>query len=107
MPVANKEGYTGLFEGADYGIVRFSTGAQADETKKNASQANGNFAPGFGLKFLRDGVTSGGFVTLSVTQDSWNYFKNDFSNHVPVPPAIIATKMRTATKVINVNQLHF
>ena len=37
VPVPNNEGYTGVFEGADYGIIRFSTGAQADETKTEAS----------------------------------------------------------------------
>jgi len=65
VPVANNEGYTGVFEGADYGFMRFSTGAQPDETKPAASQAFGNFGPGFALKLLRDGVVSASMVTLT------------------------------------------
>ncbi|CDW91794.1 UNKNOWN [Stylonychia lemnae] len=101
VPVPNNEGYTGIFQGAEYGIIRFSTGGQADETKKDASQAQGNFAPGFGLKFLRDGIVSADMVALSITQESWNFFKNDFSNHVGVAPGIVGTKFRTVTQYIN------
>ena len=38
-----------------------------------------------GLKFLRDGVDSANLVAMySVDgQESWNFFKNDFSNHIP------------------------
>ena len=44
-----------------------------------------NTAPGMGLKFLRDGVDSANLVAMySVDgQESWNFFKNDFSNHIP------------------------
>ena len=44
-----------------------------------------NTAPGMGLKFLRDGMDSANLVAMySVDgQDSWNFFKNDFSNHIP------------------------
>jgi hypothetical protein len=67
VTVPNNEGYTGVFEGAEYGIMRFSTGGQPDETKKTAAEAGGNFAPGFGLKFLRDGVVSASMVTLTAS----------------------------------------
>ena len=44
-----------------------------------------NTAPGMGLKFLRDGMDSANLVAMySVDgQESWNFFKNDFSNHIP------------------------
>lgn len=100
VPAENNLGLTGIFEGADYGIIRMSCGAQPDETKKNASQAQGNFAPGFGLKFLRDGVKSANLVTLTPAQDNWNFFSNDFSNHVPIVPAPVSTKFGTVTKFV-------
>ena len=42
-------------------------------------------APGIGLKFLRDGVDSANMMAMfSVEgQESWNFFKNNFSNHIP------------------------
>lgn len=67
VPVANNEGYTGLFEGANHGIIRFSTGNQADASKKTAAQANGNFLPGFGLKLLISGQPSANHVALTAT----------------------------------------
>jgi len=41
--------------------------------------------PGFGLKFLRDGVDSGNLVAMYavVGYESWNFFQRNFSNHVP------------------------
>ena len=65
VPVPNNEGYTGVFEGADHGVIRFSTGPQPDYTRKNASQAFENFGPGFALKLLRDGVVSANILTLT------------------------------------------
>ena len=43
---------------------------------------------GLRLKFLRDGMDSANLVAMySVAgQDSWNFFKNNFSNHIPKPP---------------------
>lgn len=83
-PVENNEGYTGIFEGADYGYLRLSLAKEPDTTKKTAAEAIENFAPGFGLKFLRDNRPSASMVAMySVDgQDSWNFFKNDFSNHI-------------------------
>ena len=42
-------------------------------------------APGMGLKFSRDGVHSANLVAMFSVggQESWNFFKNDFSNHIP------------------------
>ena len=70
--------YTGLFEGASQGIVRLSLTLEPDTSKLNT-------APGLGLKFLRDGMDSANLVAMySVDgQESWNFFKNDFTNHIP------------------------
>lgn len=98
VPTANSEGYTGMLEsGADYGLIRFSCGAQPDTSKPKAAQANRNFAPGFGLKFLIDGEPSANLVTLTAQQDNWNFFANDFSNHIPIPPEPIFSKFKSAT----------
>jgi len=63
--------------GATKGVVRFSLA-------KEPSPPGLNTAPGMGLKFLRDGVDSANLVAMySVNgQDSWNFFKNDFTNHI-------------------------
>lgn len=70
--------YTGIFEGADKGYVRCSVA-------KEPSKRSDVFAPGIGVKFLRDGVDSANFVAMySVDgQHGWDFFKNDFTNHIP------------------------
>lgn len=88
--------YTGIFEGADYGFIRMSAAAEPDPSVKN-------LAPGFGLKFLRDGIDSANLVAMySVDgQDTWNFFANDFTNHVAATTApstlAVATKFATQT----------
>jgi len=71
--------YKGIFEGAEYGVVRFSS---ANEPGK------GGYTPGMGVKFLRDGRTSASFVSMytldGVTCDDKNFFQRDWSNHVPL-----------------------
>ena len=59
-------------------LSRLSLALEPDTEKLNT-------APGMGLKFLRDGVDSANLVAMySVDgQESWNFFKNDFSNHIP------------------------
>ena len=49
--------YTGIFRGAKHGVMRIS------ETVKT-SPSVGKTAPGFGIKFLRDGMYSANFVTM-------------------------------------------
>ena len=61
--------------------------------------------PGFGLKFLRDGMDSGNFVAMDSVegQESWNYFMKNFSNHISNPSSAmnpLAVKFATATKQI-------
>jgi len=69
--------YTGIFEGSTQGVVRFSLA-------KEPSTSSRNTAPGMGLKFLRDGMDSANLVAMYGVdgQDSWNFFQNDFTNHI-------------------------
>lgn len=88
--------FTGVFKGGDHGVVRLSFAAKPDPKVLNTT-------PGMGLKFLRDGIDSVNLVAMySVDgQDSWNFFKNDFSNHIPAfqskSLAPVAAKFSTAT----------
>ena len=70
--------FTGLFQGADYGLLRASlTGDPSRE----------NFAPGLGIKLLVDGQDSGNFsalVSLVGQGKNYNFLANEFSNIVPV-----------------------
>jgi hypothetical protein len=70
--------YTGLFKGADYGLIRASlTGDPGDR----------NFAPGLAIKLFVDGQPSGNFsalVSLSGQGQNYNFFAHEFSNIVPV-----------------------
>lgn len=70
--------FTGLFKGADYGLLRCSlTGDPADR----------GFAPGLAIKFLVDGKPSENFsalVSLTGQGNNYNFFANEFSNIVPV-----------------------
>jgi len=69
--------YTGLFEGADHGIIRLSS---ANEPGK------GGFTPGMGIKFFRDGRPSANFVAMysldGQTCEDADFFKHDWSNHI-------------------------
>jgi hypothetical protein len=70
--------FTGLFQGADYGLLRCSvTGDPTDR----------GFAPGLAVKFLIDGKPSENFsalVSLTGQGNNYNFFANEFSNVVPV-----------------------
>jgi len=91
-------GYTGIFEGADAGIVRLSSAA-----KPKDGQALG---PGMGLKFLRDGKDSANLVSMfSVNgQTSWNFFEHDWKTWIaPAKGAALTAlgcKFATATPFI-------
>jgi len=71
--------YTGIFSGADYGLLRISEAKQADPSSPFP------FVPGFGLKFLRSGVPSANLLAMYslVGQAGYNPFSHDFTNHVP------------------------
>ncbi len=70
--------FTGLFQGADYGLLRLSlTGDPSDR----------GFAPGLAIKWLVDGHPSEDFsalVSLNGQGKNYNFFANEFSNIVPV-----------------------
>jgi hypothetical protein len=91
--------FTGLFKKAEYGIVRLSFASKPDPNVKKTT-------PGMGLKFLRDGMDSASLVAMySVEgQDSWNFFKNDFRNHIPAVTGNgllpLASKFSTVTNFI-------
>ena len=72
--------YTGIFRGAKHGIMRVS---ETVRTNPLVAQTN----PGFGLKYLRDGIDSADAVTMFSFdgQPSFNYFQNRWSTHLPEP----------------------
>lgn len=74
----NSTPFTGLFQGADYGLLRASlTGDPNDR----------GFAPGLAIKWLIDGNPSEDFsalVSLTGQGKNYNFFANEFSNIVPV-----------------------
>jgi len=74
--IARPNNYTGVFQGAKYGIIRIGLAG------KPAPEIHGP-SFGFGLKFLRDGVDSASVVARynNVTQKSWNLFAENLSNH--------------------------
>ncbi|HEX4869853.1 MAG TPA: peroxidase family protein, partial [Moraxellaceae bacterium] len=75
VPVAGN-GYTGIFQGADYGLLRLSvTGDPADR----------GFAPGLAWKAFVDGKPSqnvSALYTLSGQGGNYNFFANELSNYV-------------------------
>jgi len=93
--------YTGIFEGATQGLVRFSLA-------KEPSPSSNITTPGLGLKFLRDGMDSANLVAMySVNgQDSWNFFKNNFTNHIPpAGPSVIPIAIKFSQATNNVQQV--
>ena len=72
--------YTGIFRGAKHGIMRIS------ETVRTNPEVN-QTSPGFGIKFLRDGMDSADTVTMFSFdgQPSYNYFANRWSIHLNEP----------------------
>jgi hypothetical protein len=72
--------YTGLFKGAEFGLIRLVT---------FNNPAKGHWRQGLGVKFLRDGIPSANFVAYAsplgqATQcaSDTRYFARDFVNHV-------------------------
>jgi hypothetical protein len=70
--------FTGLFKGADFGLLRLSVTGEPT--------ARG-FAPGLAMKFFVDKNPSANFsalVSLEGQGNNYNFFANEFSNIVPV-----------------------
>jgi len=93
--------YTGIFTGCDNVLLRISLAKSPDTSKTSAAGAQDNYTPGFGIKFLRDNVPSANLIAMySVNgQSSWNYFANDFSNHIPTPTGLALSLL--AKKICN------
>uniref|UniRef100_A0A7S3MTX1 Uncharacterized protein n=1 Tax=Strombidium inclinatum TaxID=197538 RepID=A0A7S3MTX1_9SPIT len=91
--------YSGVFQGADYGLIRLT--AAAEPSKKQP------LAPGIALKILRDGVDSANVVALfdlDGQPDNWNFFAHASWNHIGapdnVPAKVLAKKFAEATSYI-------
>jgi hypothetical protein len=88
--------FTGLFQGADYGLLRLSvTGEPSDR----------GFAPGLALKLMVDGHPSenvSALVSLTGQGQNYNFFARELSNIVPVVnqvgPRLINLIFRRVTK---------
>jgi hypothetical protein len=83
--------YSGIFQGANHGLVRLSLG-----TRPGDSVA---MSPGMGLKFLRDGIDSANLVSMWSVDGQpgdWNFFSNDFFTHIGKPDtSVTASKLLT------------
>lgn len=76
--------YTGLFQGAEHGIIRFSAATQFGLT--------GKITPGFGLKLLRDGQPSGNLVAMPSLDgqpcSEENLFSRNYTTKIPFPSGL-------------------
>jgi len=94
--------YTGVFKGATHGIARLSLATEPDPTQQKTT-------PGMGLKFLRDNIDSANLVAMNSVdgQQSWNFFKLNFSNHIPRPQgkALLPVAVKFATATRNIQQV--
>lgn len=73
----NDHPYTGLFQGAEHGIIRFSSAKAPDSS---------GVTPGMGVKFFRDGRPSANFVAMysldgQPCSDN-NFFAHPWKNHI-------------------------
>jgi len=75
-----KTPYTGVFEGAENGIIRLSETDLIDDSISTAAN------PSIAIKFLRSHVHSAnmfGMVSLE-GERSWNFFEKDFTSQLPL-----------------------
>ena len=91
--------FSGMFEEANYGIVRLSS---AIEPTKSSP-----LAPGMGLKFLRDWNDSANLVAMwgvDGQPGDWNFFSNEFKNWIKAgtggPQKALSYKFSSATDMI-------
>ena len=77
--------YTGIFKGADFGVMRIT-----DVTRTNPDVPF--TSPGFGIKWLRTGHRSANGVTMFsfAGQKSFNFLANDWTTHLAEPQNICA-----------------
>lgn len=90
----NDHQYTGIFKGCKNVIGRLSLAKKPDTSKKSPEGAFDNFAPGMAIKCLRSKQPSANIIAMFGVegQSSWNFFKNDFTNHIPEKIASFALK---------------
>ncbi|MES2964093.1 MAG: hypothetical protein V4760_09410 [Bdellovibrionota bacterium] len=77
--VSRGTGMTGIFRGADCGLLRLSLTFKPEGDRK--------VAPGLALKVLRDRTPSANvsaLVSLSGQKEDYNFFRNPLSNIVPI-----------------------
>lgn len=70
--------FTGIFEGANYGLIRLSSAGKPGPSAP--------LTPGFGLKFLRDNRDSANLVAMNSVggqKDDWDFFSKDATTHIP------------------------
>jgi len=74
--------YSGAFKKADYVFLRFSVPATPSQYEGKL-----NYSPGLSIKVLRDGVTSGNFVSMYSLkgQSEQSYFAHCLGNQVDWP----------------------
>jgi len=96
VPFPNPFNYTGIFgTGSDSAIMRFSAAV--------APVPIDGITPGVAIKFLRDQIPSGNAFAMRhfAGQNSWNFFKHDWSGHPPdfvvAPPQLLALKAKFGT----------
>jgi len=85
-PVASRYNYTGIFQsGAANAFLRMSSTGQPEV---NGTVIENQYTPGLAFKFLRDGVPAASLFALNKlgSQESNNFLRHDFSNHVPDVP---------------------
>jgi len=82
--------YSGLFQGAEHGLIRLSAAKQPDAE---------SLAPGAAVKIFRKGRTSANFVAMPSLDGQkcslGNFFANDFNNHI-APPENFGLKILAA-----------
>jgi hypothetical protein len=103
---SEKNNYTGfLKQGSNNVLIRLSC---ASDYKTNKEPLN-NFIPGMAIKILRDGAPSVNTVCMHSTsgQNSWNFFKNNFTNSFEIDPdstfdkILLARRFRKVTPNIS------
>jgi len=84
---AQGTGYTGIFQGAEFGIIRLSWMTQP--------AYDGHNIPGFAIKFFRTGIHSGNIFGLNEGVEDNNFLSSDFSNHADVSSVGVGLSLLT------------
>jgi hypothetical protein len=89
--VANDSPYTGLLAPGSKSEGLLRMGPALEVTKSSG------LVPGLGIKLLRGGVPSGNFVALvtlnPLDDDNYNFFSEDFSNHIPTADTLLTKSL--------------